>query len=207
MAKSPTENASSSPISDDLKSLPMEYLIAAPLTASIKAQHQLGKEMINFVNMLAFGEGEGKTGASSKEIVKIAMDLERPVIDGDGNITTQVVSVAPPVLGLVPVPALLIDTVDINFSMEIHMVTGSKETSDQSASVTAKGGVNSLFYSASVEATGKMSTQRENTRSTDKSAKYDVTVHASQQPPTEGMAKLMDLLASTVEPIKIEKKK
>lgn len=200
------KKTNSSPISNELKSIPMEFLIAAPLAASIKAQHQLGHEMINFVNMLAFGEGGAKTGGSGKDIVKIEMDLDRPVIDDKGNISTHTVSVAPPVLALVPIPALLINTVDITFSMEIHTVDTSKSTTNASVSATAKGGVDTPFYNASLEVTGKMSTQRENTRSTDKTAKYDVSVHASQQEPTEGMAKLMDLLASTVEPIKIEKK-
>lgn len=203
MALKPTSSSGGTPISNELKSVPMEFLIGAPLSASIKAQRELGREMIEFVNMLAFGDSKASRGATSKEVVRLSMDLERPVVNESGVLSKQTITVAPPVLSLVPIPALLIDSVDITFSMEIHTVTASKENTDAGITVTGKGGVETPFYNASVEVTGKMSTQREHTRSTDKTAKYDVTVRASQQPPTEGMAKLMDLLASTVEPLSI----
>ena len=48
--------------------------------------------------------------------------------------------------------------------------------------------------------TGKVATHKENTRSTDNSAKYDVTVHAEQLPATEGMLKLSDYLTQMLEP-------
>jgi hypothetical protein len=193
------------PISRELAGLPMEHLIAAPLAASIKAQRMLGEEMIGFVNRLAYGT-EGTTGnAGDKPVLKLPMQLERPVTKDDGTISVSKINVAPPVLGLVPIPALLIDSVDITFSMEIHTLDGSKTNSEEAIEAKAKAEANGLFYSGSLEVTGKASTQRENTRSTDKTAKYDVTVHAAQQEPTEGMAKLMDLLASTVEPISVSK--
>lgn len=205
MAKAPATPRGSG-ISAELSSIPMEHLISAPLTASIKAQRQLGVEMINFVNMLAYGT-EGTTGnAGNQEIMTLPMSLERPVTHDDGAISSNTVTVAPPILGLVPVPALLIESVDINFSMEIHTVDASKSSSSKEVGgkAAASGGFGP--YKASVEVTGKMSSQRENTRSTDKTAKYDVTVHAAHQPPTEGMSKLMDLLASTVEPISVSSK-
>ncbi len=193
-------------IGDELQGLPLEYLIAAPFAASTKAQIQLGKAMIEFINLLAYGK-EGMAvapGGESEEVKTLRMKLERPVIDADGKITTNTVTVAPPILGLVPIPSLLIETVDVNFSMEIHAVTAEKATDSASVEAKAEAHADLGIYGGSVTVTGKVSAQRENTRSTDKTAKYDITVHAAQQDPTEGMAKLMDLLASTVEPLKIE---
>lgn len=57
------------------------------------------------------------------------------------------------------------------------------------------------WFGLKVDVQGKVSTSRENTRSTNQTAKYQVSVNARQQPPTEGMSKLMDILASCVEPI------
>ena len=51
-----------------------------------------------------------------------------------------------------------------------------------------------------VSMTGKIATHKENTRSTDNSAKYNVKVHAEQLPPTEGMLKLSDMLQMMMEP-------
>ncbi|MEL6700994.1 MAG: DUF2589 domain-containing protein [Pseudomonadota bacterium] len=186
-------------ISNSLTSLPMEFLIGAPLSASVKAQRELGMEMVNLVNLLAYGEENAKPGSPVKTL---DMTLERPVQKPDGSIDSTTVQVKPPLLSLVPVPALLIDSVDINFSMEIHTVEAEKDTSSKEAMAEASAGGGWGVWHADVKATGKIATTRENTRSTDKTAKYDVTVRANQQEPTEGMSRLMDLLASTVEPIK-----
>ena len=55
-----------------------------------------------------------------------------------------------------------------------------------------------MKYSATMA--GSVATHKENTRSTDNSAKYNVSVHAEQLPPTEGMLKLSDYLTQMLEP-------
>ena len=55
-----------------------------------------------------------------------------------------------------------------------------------------------MKYSATVA--GSVATHKENTRKTDNSAKYEVSVHAEQLPPTEGMLKLSDYLTQMLEP-------
>ena len=55
-----------------------------------------------------------------------------------------------------------------------------------------------MKYSASMS--GSVATHKENTRSTDNSAKYNVKVHAEQLPATEGMLKLSDYLTQMLEP-------
>jgi hypothetical protein len=52
----------------------------------------------------------------------------------------------------------------------------------------------------SVSMSGSVATHKENTRSTDNSAKYNVKVHAEQLPATEGMLKLSDMLNMMMEP-------
>lgn len=81
--------------------------------------------------------------------------------------------------------------------MEVTDASSSKEldNAELSSSVTGK------WFSTSVNVQGKVSTARENTRSTNQTAKYQVSVSASQQKPTEGLSKLMDVMASCVEPI------
>ncbi len=208
-AKDDGNGGGNTEIGQELKGVPLESLIGAPLAAATKAQRNLGMEMVSFINMLAYGSDkpESGRGAGSKDVKTLPMKLQRPVAEADGTISKHEIEIAPPLLGLVPIPALLIDSVDINFTMEINSVTSSNDKIDTETSAKLHAEGNGLFYSGGVEVSGKVSTQRENTRSTDKSAKYDVTVHASQQAPTEGMSKLMDLLASTVEPLSTAKAK
>lgn len=179
-------------ITDQFKGIPMDELIGAPLAASCKAQYSLATNMVVFINEIGF-EGEG----DKRKTKTLDFDLERPVDNGSGVLSKETVSVKAPLLGLVPIPALLIESVTINFTMEVKQSTSARTSSSAEASSTVKAGGG--WWSA--EVTGKVATQRENTRSTDNTAKYEVTVIARQQQPQEGMAKLMDLMASATEPL------
>lgn len=85
--------------------------------------------------------------------------------------------------------------------MEVTSTTTSKDT--LSTEVLAKAGYKGLFSRVSVDIQGKVSTTRENTRSTNQTAKYQMHVNARQQRPTEGMSKLMDILANCTAPLKV----
>lgn len=186
------------PLADDFKGLPMSELIGAPLLAAATAQFNLADTMVNFIKVIAY-----KDPNSPGEVLTLPMQVQRPLIGPGNTVTTQTVTAEPPLLGLVPVPALLIDKVTIDFEMEVKQHFESKQATDAKIETKVKGG---WSFISSVEVSGSLATHRENTRSTDNSAKYTVHVQATQQPPTEGMSKLMDLLASATEPIKIETK-
>lgn len=105
--------------------------------------------------------------------------------------------ISAPFLGLVPIPSLLIDNVDVNFQMEVTDTSTSKnsENADLSADMTPK------WFGYSVSVQGKVKASRENTSSTDQNEKYQVSVSASQRPQAEGLSKLMDTMASCIEPL------
>ena len=170
------------------KGVPMRELISAPLIAVAEAQQQLAASSLDFYNKIAF-EDDAKTRC-------LEFDLDCPVQVPDG-IGKQEVHVEAPFIGLVPVPALMIDNVNIDFQMEVTDASTSKtlENADLSTNVTSK------WYGTSVSVQGKVGTSRENTRSTDQTAKYQVSVSASQQQQTEGLSKLMDIMASCIEPL------
>lgn len=105
--------------------------------------------------------------------------------------------ISAPFLGLVPIPSLLIDDVNIDFQMEVTDASTSKksENADLSINVTSK------WFGTSASVQGKVGTSRENTRSTNRTAKYQASVSANQQQQTEGLSKLMDIMASCIEPL------
>ncbi|PCJ17146.1 MAG: alpha-amylase [Gammaproteobacteria bacterium] len=175
-------------IANQMRGLPMSELIGGPLHAAAMAQFELAKNMTAFIGDIGFDGDKTRT---------INFDLQRPVDNGSGTISKESIHIEAPLLGLVPIPALLIETVNVDFTMEVKSSSSSKSSTDASAEVKAKGG----WGWGSVEFTGSVSTSKENTRTTDNSAKYNVSVVAKQQPPAEGMSKLMDLMASCVEPL------
>lgn len=179
---------------DDFKGIPMRDLIGAPLQAACESQQELAETALDFMLRIGFEADD----LEKARVIKF--NLERPVETPEG-ITTNTIEVQAPFLGLVPIPTLLIESVDVDFQMEVTSTTTSKDT--LSSEVLTKAGYKGLFSRVSVDIQGKVSTTRENTRSTNQTAKYQVHVSARQQRPTEGMSKLMDILASCTAPLKV----
>jgi len=184
-------------IANQFAGLPIEDLIVSPLIGMAKGQAKLNDVTWSYIQEVAFMKNaEGKTVARSLDV-----EMKRAVANaetGDQEIQTLYSKV--PMLPLVPLPALAITSADIEFVMEVKTSEVSKDSQDTESTATASitGGFWGAKYSASVS--GKVSTHKENTRSTDNSAKYNVKVHAEQLPPTEGMLKLSDYLTQMLEP-------
>lgn len=180
-------------ISDKFKGLPMRELIGAPLFAAAKAQEKLASIAWDYYQKIAYDTGKPK---DTTRLLKF--DLERPVVqDGVVSADNNIVTVKAPFIGLVPIPSLLIDRVDVDFQME---VTDTNSTTDNT-NTEASTNISSKWFGVNVGISGKVTSSRENTRSTNQTAKYQVHVTASQQPRTEGLAKLMDIMASCIEPV------
>ena len=124
-----------------------------------------------------------------------------------------------PLLPLVTIPNFSLDTMEIDFMMEIK-TSESTTTSDKSDSSTessvgtdTKAEVSFGFWgvkgsaSTSVQTnsktSGTVSSSKDTQRSSDQSAKYHINVKAKQNEPAEGMAKFTQILSSIIEPITV----
>ncbi|WP_455664591.1 DUF2589 domain-containing protein [Phocaeicola sp.] len=187
-------------IAENFKGLPMRELIGGPLFAAAEAQEKLACIALDYYNRIAFyGKDEKKsdgTAAKEGETRILKFTVNRPV-EKSGTMTTIPQTVEAPFIGMVPIPSLLIDRVDIDFQMEVTDTNTEKATTtaEVSSSISAK------WFAVQASISGKVSSSRENTRTTNQTAKYQVHVTASQQPQTEGLSKLMDIMASCIEPI------
>ncbi len=177
-------------VTDSFRGIPMRELIGGPLFAAAEAQQKLASIALDFYNDIAFDDDKHE----NTRVVKF--NLKRPVQQGD-QIKMVDQTVEAPFIGLVPIPSLLVDRIDIDFQME---VTDTNTTTDKT-SAEASTDISAKWWGVSVGISGKVSSARENTRSTNQTAKYQVHVSASQQPQTEGLSKLMDIMASCIEPM------
>lgn len=177
-------------MANKMTGLPMRELIASPLIAVCEAQTMLTSSSFDFMNKIGFN--------SANKTRLLEFEFERSVKNIDGSMGTNTVAVKAPLLGLVTTPNLLIEDVHIEFQMEVTTTEMLKQKTDAEALAKAsyKG-----WFGLSAEMQGKVSSSRETTRSTNQTAKYQVSINARQQPPSEGMSKLMDLFASCIEPI------
>lgn len=184
-------------IASQFSGLPIEDLIVSPLVGMAKGQAQLNDVTWRYISEVAFTKDkDGKTTARSLDV-----EMNRVVTDGTtGEQSLQKLYSKVPMLPLVPIPSLAITSADIEFTMEIKTSEVDKSSVDTESSfqASASGGFWGMKYSVSMA--GKVATHKENTRSTDNSAKYNVKVHAEQLPATEGMLKLSDYLTQMLEP-------
>jgi hypothetical protein len=184
-------------IADQFAGLPIEELIVSPIIGMAKGQAKLNEVTWKYISEVAFvTDKDGNTTARSLDV-----EMNRVVTDGDtGEQTIQKLYNKVPMLPLVPLPSLAITSADIEFAMEVKTSEASKDTSASENSYEASAGGKWWGMSFNAKVAGKVSTNKENTRSTDNSAKYNVKVHAEQLPATEGMLKLSDYLTQMLEP-------
>ena len=184
-------------IADQFAGLPIEELIVYPIIGMAKGQAKLNEVTWKYISEVAFvTDKDGNTTARSLDV-----EMNRVVTDGDtGEQTIQKLYNKVPMLPLVPLPSLAITSADIEFAMEVKTSEASKDTSASENSYEASAGGKWWGMSFNAKVAGKVSTNKENTRSTDNSAKYNVKVHAEQLPATEGMLKLSDYLTQMLEP-------
>ena len=184
-------------IADQFAGLPIEELIVSPIIGMAKGQAKLNEVTWKYISEVAFvTDKDGNTTARSLDV-----EMNRVVTNGDtGEQEIQKLYNKVPMLPLVPLPSLAITSADIEFSMEVKTSEASKDTSASENSYEMSAGGKWWGMSFNAKVAGKVSTNKENTRSTDNSAKYHVKVHAEQLPATEGMLKLSDYLTQMLEP-------
>lgn len=165
---------------DEFKGLPIEDLIGAPLIAAANAQGKLAAVTAEFIKTV---------GVDSENNVN-TVDFKYKTKGADGKDEQNVVQV--PLLSIVNIPGLCLKKAEVAFTMEIKQQTADTSSTDASATINASyGGAWSPFKA---KMTGTVATKSEHTRSTDKTAKYDIRIEARDDGMPEGLAKVLDIL-------------
>jgi len=188
-------------MSNQFKGLDMSNLIAGPLLAACEAQIKLAKSAAQFIDEIGL-----ITDGDKKVARTVDFSMTRPVQQESGEILEESVDLSVPMLAIVNTPNLLIDEANVSFSMEVKSSFASKESEDMAASMDAEAKIGWGPISASVKIHGEISSHKENTRSSDNSAKYEVSIKAKQAPTPEGLMKVLDMMAQACEPRKIAAK-
>lgn len=194
---------------DQFRGLPMGDLIGGPLTAACDAQVRLANATADFIKVIGFLPPTTAATPPDPNAVgdvrTVTFRFDRPAQGGSADASTGLapmerVELEVPLLAVVKVPNLSINKVDITFDMEVKNSEASREATDATASLEAEAKVGWGPFSATVKISGSVSSHKENTRSTDQSAKYHVEVHAVDNGMPEGLARVLDMIATSVGP-------
>jgi len=184
-------------MASQFKGLPMAELIGSPLTAACDAQVRLAVATSDFIKTIGFyppAAGNSDPNAVG-DIRNARFSFTRNTANGK-----ELVDLDVPLLAVVKVPTLSITRVDITFDMEVKSSSASKETEDKSGKFSADAKVGWGCFSLKVHVEGSVATHKENTRSSDNSAKYHVEVHAEDKGMPEGLARVLDIMSQAITP-------
>jgi len=182
-------------VSNKFVGIPIAELVSAPLVAVCDSQKKLAQSAYEFMTEIGFND-EGNTRM-------VEFNLQRPA---EGSPNPQDIKVQVPFLGLVPIPNLLIDDVQVDFQMEGTAIETSPELSgtdeDAGGDANFKFGI---FGFGTVNVGGKVVSIGENTDSSDRSAKHKVNVSELNSQQLEDLTKIIELLTEHLDSMPIER--
>lgn len=200
-------------MSEQFKGLPMGDLIGGPLNAACEAQVRLANATADFIKVIGFlppkDPDDFSSGGTRTALFRFKRPVDNPNAIAQGQpgeamaIYEEEVELEVPMLAIVKVPNLSITTVDITFDMEVKSSFSSKESTDASATLEAQMSFGWGMFKGSVKVNGSVATHKENTRSSDNSAKYHVSVHAEDRGMPEGLSRVLDILQTACAPRKV----
>ncbi len=194
-------------IAGEFKGLPMADLIGGPLAAACDAQVRLANATKNFIQVVGFQVPTTPPVLDDDvgpiRTVSFTFKRPTPVVPATTppTTTTETVDLTVPLLAIVTIPALSIKTVDIVFDMEVKSSSSSKSAEDEALSVKVDASAKWGVARVAVSIQGSIATHKENTRSTDNSAKYHVEVQASDTGMPEGLRRVLDIMNSAIVPV------
>lgn len=178
-----------------LQAIPFGSIIGAPLKACIEAQAMAAQTSWQFIQEVGLNT-DPETG--KKEAVNVTFEFLQ-----NGRMAQLNV----PLLTIVPIPYIAIHDIDINFKANISASSSSvSETSsssslDAGADISAKVGWGPFSVQANMKANYSSKKDSKATQSSQYSVEYtmDVAVKAGQDSMPAGLAKVLELLGSSLD--------
>ena len=171
----------------EFQALPLEFIVASPLIAAVKAQAAAAEATKNFILSLMKDENGQHT--------PITVDFK---VKCDAGEASKEVQVNAPLLSIVPVPHLRIDSLTTHFKYEISQTVVDSQKRDLSVSLEANtGAALSPFVNATLR--GSVANASSESSTANRSGSLEITVHASEAPIPEGLAKILSLLSNSIQ--------
>ena len=203
----PSYKAASNAATSALNSIPFENIIGAPLEACIRAQQTAAQSTVDFINAVGLQEIT-ETDNNGKETTRVeAIYVSFQFIQGGRMVQMNV-----PLLSIVPIPYIAINTIDINFKANITASTVnttedtksySKDTKEDEARSRVDKGKWRVKKTTTSNFSAQVSSKKDSkaTQESKYSVEYtmDVAVHASQDSMPAGMAKVLEMIGTAMD--------
>jgi hypothetical protein len=180
-----------------MSKVPLGAIIAGPLTAAVEAQAAAAVACANFIKAV----GMDKDGKLNQ--VSFSFSHQPPGGAGSPAPAAQDVTLSVPLLSLLPIPFLRIESLTANFKIAISAI--DERSNEQKNSTDIGGNLDAAFGwgPAKVGATGSISSKKDSTATN--TSKYsveqtmDISLHAVQDDMPVGLARLLELLKDEIQ--------
>lgn len=186
----------------DLKSLPLQDIIGAPVSAIVQAETQASRTALQFIEKVGFVKpADAPVDASAFDVGTLRMvEFGYTKPDENGDPAEFVARI--PLLALFPVPGIRVKLAKIAFTAKITDVytetTSVTETSDTSGSTpetpTGDAAEQSFLNAPIVNFRGSLVSNAGSTGTTTSSYDLNIQLELEQTPLSPGMAKLLNML-------------
>jgi Protein of unknown function (DUF2589) len=179
-----------------LSQIPFQSIIGGPLTAAVEAQAASAVACVKFVKDVGF-DNDGAVRNVTFSFVKTL-----PPTAGSTTPTTRNMQITVPLLTIMPIPFIRIDTMTIAFKAQLSANTEASQTDSSSFQLGASAKASVGWGPFKAEFSGNVSSKKDSTATS--SSKYsveytiDINVHAAQEDMPAGMAKILGILADAI---------
>lgn len=168
----------------EFEQLPLGAIIAKPLVAAVEAMRAAAQATADYI-----------TTVSGDPAKPNQVQLSYQRIAGE---KPSLVTISAPLLAMVPVPHLRIDSLTVHFRYEISQIISDKKASE----ANLEGGLSlpgALKWIANVNFKGHVTRSVSHESTTNRRGEIEITVHASQAEIPHGLQKLLTALTDGVQ--------
>ena len=165
----------------EFQALPLAYIISEPLNGAIKAQLQAAVTTREYIDTL---KGQNVTFSFDKTSQK-------------GTPSNTKVNIEAPLLAMVGIPHLRIDSLSVNFRYEIRHTMKNEMSKDYEASLKA-GTTGWLKSLVDVSLSGSVASRTATESETNRSGSLEISLQASESDMPEGLKQILSILKNAI---------
>jgi hypothetical protein len=175
----------------ELASLDFAAMIGGPLNAVVQAQAQSAMTSVDFIKTVGFTE--------DGEVINVDFKYTKTVENPDGTTGEKKMSLAVPILTILPIPFLRIEEATVGFNAKITSTVHSTTTTDTAFSTELKAKASYAFFSASLKANFSYKKKTTSGSEVNRTYSMSVNVKALQDELPAGMERILGILENSIE--------
>ena len=178
----------------DLRSLPLHDLLSAPLTAAMEAQQQVSLGLVSVIRDVGFTVEDDQT-----QVVRmVEFRYAREGRDADGNPVTLDTRLRIPLLAMISLPHLEIESLNVNFLVGLQSVNVTEASPRLGIPRELQKRYPFLRGHSSLRVAPTSRTTVKGTTQTTRPYDLEITLAASSEELTDGIQRILTALMGTV---------